>query len=330
MELTRIYSSRGPDGLSRADRERMSNYRRKEFLFEKFLYSRKKNQTLQLTHEHILDIGDKTLKKVELSIKNSSKSENESFLKNEVDRLEKEVEQFKTEIYENFRSEFENQKKSMKEEYEKLMIRIEKMRDDSEEERMKELVKKLNEECEHALRKQWEDAEEIKRRTLQIMIEQTRKQVYEEERADKERCIKLALEKAEEEFKVREQEAMKRTRDQCELESSEKIKNLCQRYDASIEAILRKLKDTEEKLKKETEVRCKVENDFRLLQADYKRFMNYTDHFNSDYMMKLRHVGNNLLEDPEYESKLDATLENLTKLKIKSYKKLANIENKNQ
>lgn len=59
MELTGMYSSRGPDGLSRADRERMSNYRRKEFLFEKFLYSRNKNQTLQLTHEHIL--GKKTI-----------------------------------------------------------------------------------------------------------------------------------------------------------------------------------------------------------------------------------------------------------------------------
>lgn len=81
-------------------------------------------------------------------------------------------------------------------------------------------------------------------------------------------------------------------------------------------------------MKKETEVRCKVENDFRLLQTDYKRFMNYTDHFNSDYMMKLRHIGNNLIEDCEFESKLDDTLENLTRIKLKSYKKLASIENK--
>lgn len=91
---------------------------------------------------------------------------------------------------------------------------------------------------------------------------------------------------------------------------------------------LSRLKESEEKLKKETEVRYKVENDFRLLQTDYKRFMNYTDHFNSDYMMKLRHIGNNLLQDCEFESKLDATLENLTRLKLKSYKKLASIENK--
>lgn len=71
------------------------------------------------------------------------------------------------------------------------------MRDDAEEERMKELVKKMNEECEQALRKQWEDAEEIKHRTLKIMIEQTRKQVYEEEQTDKQRCVRQALEKAE-------------------------------------------------------------------------------------------------------------------------------------
>lgn len=78
-----------------------------------------------------------------------------------------------------------------------MIKRIEKMRDDAEEERIKELVKKMNEECEQALRKQWEDAEEIKRRTLQIMIEKTRKQVYDEEQTDKQRSVRQALEKAE-------------------------------------------------------------------------------------------------------------------------------------
>ncbi|CAF0761215.1 unnamed protein product [Brachionus calyciflorus] len=328
MDLTKIFSSRGSDGLSRNDRERMSKYNRKEFLFEKFLYNRKKNETLQLTHEHILDIGDKTLRKVELRIRTDAKSENDLFLRNEVERLEREVEEYKEEIRENFRQQFENEKILMQEDYDKLMKRIEKLRDDAEEERMKELVKKMNEECEIALKKQWEDAEELKRRTLQIMIEETRKQIYEEERLDKERCIKRALEKAEEEFKIREQETINRTRNQCEIEANEKIKIICERYDASIEVILQKLKETEEKLRREIDIRTKLDGDFRLLQTDYKRFMNYTDHYNSDYMMKLRHIGASLLEDQEFEEKLDSKLENIKELKFKTYKKLNNIEPK--
>ena len=52
--LTRLYNSRGPDGLSRLDRERLANYKRTEYLFDKFLKNRHTKAKLQLTHEHIL------------------------------------------------------------------------------------------------------------------------------------------------------------------------------------------------------------------------------------------------------------------------------------
>ena len=71
-----------------------------------------------------------------------------------------------------------------------------------------------------------------------------------------------------------------------------------------------RLKDTEERLALEHSTRLKLEHDFRLLQVDYKRFMNHTGHFNSDYLMKLRWIGAQLLDDDEYESKLDQHIEN--------------------
>ncbi len=44
--------------------------------------------------------------------------------------------------------------------------------------------------------------------------------------------------------------------------------------------------------------------------------MNYTDHFNSDYMMKLRHIGNQIIEDQEFEQKLDEKIFSMeTKIK---------------
>jgi hypothetical protein len=52
--VTRIYSSKGPDGLSRMERESSANYNRTQFLFDKFIQNRKKSDMLQVTHEHIL------------------------------------------------------------------------------------------------------------------------------------------------------------------------------------------------------------------------------------------------------------------------------------
>ncbi len=37
--------------------------------------------------------------------------------------------------------------------------------------------------------------------------------------------------------------------------------------------------------------------------------MNYTNHYNSDYMMKLRHIGEQLLEDKEFEKKLNEKIQ---------------------
>lgn len=62
----------------------------------------------------MVDIGDKTLRKLELNIRKSSLNEHEVVLKKEISRLEIEVEAFKKEIKKNFHAQFENEKMSMK------------------------------------------------------------------------------------------------------------------------------------------------------------------------------------------------------------------------
>lgn len=51
--------------------------------------------------------------------------------------------------------------------------------------------------------------------------------------------------------------------------------------------------------------------------------MNYTNHYHSDYMMKLRYIGNQLVEDKEFEQKLNEKIEliDLEKLKCNSARK---------
>jgi hypothetical protein len=46
--------------------------------------------------------------------------------------------------------------------------------------------------------------------------------------------------------------------------------------------------------------------------------MNYTNHYHSDYMMKLRHIGNQLIEDKEFEQKLNEKIELIDLRNIKS------------
>ena len=53
-ELTKIYDSKGIDGLTRMDRAKSAKYNRGEFLFEKFLNQRKEKTKVRINHAHIL------------------------------------------------------------------------------------------------------------------------------------------------------------------------------------------------------------------------------------------------------------------------------------
>lgn len=53
-KITSIIDSRGADGLSREDKERMSSYKRRDFLLNKFLDYKRTSLKQQLTHDHIL------------------------------------------------------------------------------------------------------------------------------------------------------------------------------------------------------------------------------------------------------------------------------------
>lgn len=60
VELTKIFDSRGIDGLSRMDRAK-SGYNRGQFLFEKYLKMKKEKPKVKVTHEHILGSFSKLL-----------------------------------------------------------------------------------------------------------------------------------------------------------------------------------------------------------------------------------------------------------------------------
>ena len=115
LDLTKIFYSRGPDGLSRLDRQRLqSGYKRTEYLFERFLNQRKKETTLQLKHEHILDIGELIRRKFEQNVHLDSTKDSQSSFKLEADRMQQEAEIFKEELRKSFIKKFEEDKEDIK------------------------------------------------------------------------------------------------------------------------------------------------------------------------------------------------------------------------
>lgn len=68
-----------------------------------------------------------------------------------------------------------------------------------------------------------------------------------------------------------------------------------------------RLKLSEERFRREFSSRARLESDFRLLQTDYKRFMDHSNVFHSDYMLKLCHIGEQV-GDAKFEQVLDRIL----------------------
>jgi hypothetical protein len=76
------------------------------------------------------------------------------------------------------------------------MKKIEKQRDDLEEERVKLITRKINEQNDEAMKTQWKDAEELRQKSIEQLREQIRSEFQTLYEAKKQRDIKEALEKA--------------------------------------------------------------------------------------------------------------------------------------
>lgn len=77
------------------------------------------------------------------------------------------------------------------------MERIERQRDEAEEERVKEIIRKMNEECEEALKRQWTESERIRKQTLLDLKDLIRQEVNDEKERLKYEAIRMALENSE-------------------------------------------------------------------------------------------------------------------------------------
>ncbi|XP_013393594.1 uncharacterized protein LOC106161241 [Lingula anatina] len=179
--------------------------------------------------------------------------------------------------------------------YEELARKVAEARDRAEEERIRELTKKLQKEKEEALRKQWEEAERIKQKAIDEACALLEKRLRDEFALEKELAIAETLQKARERHKKKLEEAIAATKEECERLAQQEAARVAKLHQEEIKRHEHKYDILTRKYKKEIRHKEKVEGDFKELQTDYQRFMDYTDgYYHSDYMMRLRKHGENL------------------------------------
>ncbi|XP_021375551.1 trichohyalin-like [Mizuhopecten yessoensis] len=248
--------------------------------------------TQRVAHRQIVELGDYLLN----NRADDSKEERERELQQAVDAAEARATRELRAAVKRLRSAKDEEKRKalqlQQDYYERLAKRIEEQRDAAEEERQRELTKQLDGEKEEALRQQWEECERLKEIAIQEACQALTRKLRLDFTLEKERAIATALREQKERFLKREQETIARTIRDCEELARKEALRVSKIHQDEVNRLNHKYDGLEKKYLKELDHKNRLEKDFRALQDDYRRFMNYTDgKFHSDYLIKLRYTG---------------------------------------
>ncbi|XP_071085958.1 uncharacterized protein [Haliotis cracherodii] len=248
--------------------------------------------TQRVAHGQIIELGGRML----TVQTDDSKEEREKAIQDAVDAAEaratRELRAALKRMKDQKDAERRRALQTQKEYFERLAQRVSEQRDRAEEERIKELTKKLQKEKEEALKQQWEDCERLKEIAIADACTALRKSLRNEFALEKERAVAQALKAAREMFKKREEEVIAFTTRQCEERARQEAERVARLHQQEVNRLNQKYDNLETKYHRELAHRQRVEDDFRALQDDYRRFMDYTDgKFHSDYLMSLRYQG---------------------------------------
>ncbi|XP_076435566.1 uncharacterized protein LOC143275383 [Babylonia areolata] len=248
--------------------------------------------TQRVSHTNIIDLGDKLLSLT----KSDDREDRQKAIDDAVEAAEARATRELRAALKRLRQEKDDERERAMDKqkwyFERLAQRVSEQRDRAEEERMKELTKKLHKEKEEALAAQWMECQRLQQEAIEAACNALRKQLRNEFAVEKEQAIAEALKAAREGFKRREQEVIARTRQECQEEARWEAERVARLHQAEVDRLTHKYNVLQQKYNKELAHKERLESDFRALQEDYKRFMDYTDgKFHSDYLMRLRHLG---------------------------------------
>ncbi|XP_060567971.1 trichohyalin-like isoform X2 [Ruditapes philippinarum] len=253
--------------------------------------------TQRVAHSNIVELGAHMVS----SKAGDFQEEHEKELQQAVDESEERATRELKAALKRLREDKDHEKstalRNQKEYYEKIQRRVEEQRNRAEEERDRENTKKFIQEKEEALAQQWEECERLKEEAVALACEKLTHKLKLEFAYEKEQAVAEALRIAKEKYLIRERNTIEKTRRECEEAARQEAERVAKLHQQDIDRCNERYNLLERKWLREIDCRKNVEQDFRELQDDYRRFMDYTDGmFHSDYLMQLRHMGQRLAE----------------------------------
>ncbi|XP_070537743.1 uncharacterized protein [Ptychodera flava] len=248
--------------------------------------------TQRVGHDNIVDLGgdllDRVLKKAE--------RDKEDAIRRAVQAAEEKAARELKEALDKARQEAERDKKQALEEqrlkYERLAAQVAEQRDRLEAERIELLTRRFLKEKEEALRKQWEECERIKEKAIKDALEKQEKELKRLFAIEKEKAIAEALAIARKQFQKRLEKEIRKTIAECERIAAEEAARVAKLHQQECDRLNDIIFDLKRQVRDEIAARQMVQEDFRAIQRDYRRFINYHDgRYHSDYMMKLKKHG---------------------------------------
>ncbi|KAH3813566.1 uncharacterized protein LOC127834789 [Dreissena polymorpha] len=253
--------------------------------------------TQRVAHSNIVELGAHMVS----TKAGDFQEEHERELQNAVDEAEERATRELKAALKRLKEDKDHEKnkalRNQKEYYENIQRRVEDQRNRAEEERERELTRKFEREKEEALNQAWQAAERRKEEAVAVACEELARKLRHEAAVEKEKAIAEALRVAKEKYLIRERNTIEKTRREMEEIAKQEAERVAKLHQKDIERCNERYDILERKWLREIEHRKNVEQDFRELQDDYRRFMDYTDGmFHSDYLMQLRHLGQKLAE----------------------------------
>ncbi|UJR37706.1 hypothetical protein I4U23_030401 [Adineta vaga] len=270
-------------------------------------YHPKEELVQQVTHEHILVIGDELLFQMEVSNERRIQQTYQQLVDAERRRLENEYRLKTEEITRHWKELLEEERRRLKKEFDDIMADFERLRREKNRAEEEALIKRLRAECEEALARQWKLANEQLAIAVKQAEDRLRSLLALEFLEEKKRFAQELIAKKDAEYAERELKALEKLRGELTKEHMQNIDIINQRHAEEITELNNKIKLAEERYRREFSSRARLESDFRLLQTDYKRFMDNSNVFHSDYMLKLYHIGEQV-GDAKFEKVLDRIL----------------------
>ncbi|XP_077988274.1 uncharacterized protein LOC144442776 [Glandiceps talaboti] len=248
--------------------------------------------TQKISHGKIIDIGGNILDNVLLR----AQQDKEEAIRKAVEEAEARAAERLKEALEKAHLEAEEEKKQALEkqrlEYEKLARLVAEQRNRLEEERIAVLTRRFNKEKAEALRKQWEECERIKEQAIKDALAAQEKELRRQFALEKEKAVANALAIARKKFQKRLEESIRQTKEECERIAAEEAARVARLHKQEVDRLTDNILDLKRQVRDEVAARKMVQEDFRAIQRDYRRFINYHDgRYHSDYMMKLKKHG---------------------------------------